>query len=141
MADKETHHNSLSLLQPKSSPPHRIRLSGDWFDRTLSFAVTEILTDCPSGWLVYPRNAAGLDSDCFKSAGVTAMLVELVQLKGIASINVGMMQMDIEIGPAFDWTDVNDAIVEIITRHLFAGEAVDVQDRVQNRRPPPPPVI
>lgn len=114
------------------TPPHRIRIFGDPRAKVRCFAVTEPLSEFHSGRLYLRTDAPSLRScvDGPLTPRVQELLADLLKLKGIASVNLSETQLDVEIGTAFNWSDVTDAIVELLMRRLFAGKTVQLELRM-----------
>ncbi len=57
------------------------------------------------------------------------MIGYLVRLNGIVKVTLKTYEFVIEIARAFDWEDVQENVLRIITEHLYDGLSVAVEDR------------
>ncbi|MBS2004998.1 MAG: hypothetical protein JST44_26030 [Cyanobacteria bacterium SZAS LIN-5] len=81
----------------------------------------------------FPEDAEDvlLDSDrlLLESRPIQAAVAEILKLDGVVSVAVKHYEVEVEIGLAFDWSEISAATISILKK-LFKDEEVDIQDNV-----------
>ena len=112
----------------------RIFADADGSPQVRCFAVSQRLTSalCTGERIYYLKDYEAVESGKEQvpvSADVCNVIGYLVRLNGIVKVTLKTYEFVIEIARAFDWEDVQENVLRIITEHLYDGLSVAVEDR------------